>query len=78
MQSPNRNGTFEELESIKLSRQYEDSLGFTNKCVSVALEYLGMLSPEQLKFGKQDSASLVWALGILLYRVAFTEKHPFL
>lgn len=49
---PNRNGTFEELESIKMSRHYEDSFGFASKCVSVALEYLGMLSPEQLKFGK--------------------------
>jgi serine/threonine protein kinase len=36
------------------------------------------MSPEHLKFGKQDSASLVWQLGTLLYRVAFNDNHPFL
>lgn len=48
------------------------------KCVSVSLEYLGIQSPEQLKFGKQDSLALVWQLGILLYRVAFQDNHPFM
>jgi serine/threonine protein kinase len=36
------------------------------------------MSPEQLKFGKQDSVALVWSLGVLLYRVAFKDKHPFM
>ena len=31
-----------------------------NKTVSVALDYLGMMSPEMLKYGRQDSADVVW------------------
>ena len=49
-----------------------------NQLVSVALEYLGLMSPEQLKFNKIDSATLVWQLATLLYRVAFQDQHPFM
>lgn len=76
--SQNKSGRFEDLESIKLSNRIDDSMVFQAKCVSVALEHLGLLSPEQLKFGKQDSVALVWSLGVLLYRVAFKDKHPFM
>ena len=38
--------------------------------MSVSLEYLGLMSPEQLKSGKQDSLALVWQIGVLLYRIA--------
>ena len=52
--------------------------GGQKKHVSASLEYLGLLSPEQLKFGRQDSQALVWQLGVLLYRLAFQDEHPFL
>ena len=75
--SQNKSGRFEDLESLKMSK-IDDSVIFQAKCVSVALEHLGLMSPEQLKFGKQDSIALVWSLGVLLYRVAFKDKHPFM
>ena len=46
--------------------------------MSVGLEYLGLMSPEQLKLGKQDSLALVWQMGVLLYRVAEQDAPPFL
>jgi hypothetical protein len=48
------------------------------RCISTALDYLGLLSPEQLKFEKQDSVALVWSLGVLMYRISMQDKHPFL
>lgn len=47
-------------------------------CVSMSLEYLGLKSPEMLKASKQDNLALVWQLGVLLYRVAFEDCHPFM
>jgi len=73
-----RSGRFDELDSIKVSQKFDDSLLFQAKCVSVALEYLGLMSPEHLKFGKQDSVAIVWSLGVLLYRISFKDQHPFL
>jgi hypothetical protein len=50
--SQNKSGRFEDLESLKMSNRIDDSMVFQAKCVSVALEHLGLMSPEQLKFGK--------------------------
>ena len=61
-----------------MSSQRSLALGGPGRCVSVSLDYLGLMSPEQLKFGKQDSLALVWQLGVLLYRVAEQDSHPFL
>ena len=69
------------FEQSELSQTHHD-LGMlgqgSQKCVSASLEYLGIQSPEQLKFGKQDSLALVWQLGVLLYRTAFNDNHPFM
>lgn len=52
--------------------------GSKSNCISMSFEYLGMKSPEMLKAGKQDNLALVWQLGVLLYRVAFEDNHPFM
>ena len=70
------------MSQSELSQTHGDlgmlGLGGSTKCVSASLEYLGILAPEQLKFGKQDGLALVWQLGVLLYRVAFEDSHPFM
>ena len=63
---------------MSISSQRSLAVGGPGRCISVSLDYLGLMSPEQLKFGKQEPHALVWQLGVLLYRVAEKDAHPFL
>ena len=71
--SPLQSEYMEELDRrhrMSVSSQMSQAVGGQGRCVSMSLEYLGLMSPEQLKHGKQDSLALVWQIGVLLYRVA--------
>ena len=79
--SPLQSEYMEELDRrhrMSVSSQMSQAVGGQGRCVSMSLEYLGLMSPEQLKNGKQDSLALVWQIGVLLYRVAEQDQHPFL
>ena len=45
---------------MSISSQLSQAVGGEGRCVSVSLEYLGLMSPEQLKLSQQDSLALVW------------------
>ena len=58
-------------------------LGGNKRVIPVSMEYLSIISHEQLKFGlmdkgRQDNKALVWQLGVLLYKSAFDGNHPFM
>lgn len=45
----NKSGRFDELESLKISNRLDTSQSdclISARCISVALDYLGLLSPE--------------------------------
>ena len=76
--SPEERTEYSESEMDATHRDLGVLVNGQKKSISAGLEYIGMLPPEQLKFGKQDSLSLVWQLGVILYRLAFDDTHPFL